>query len=375
MKTKLFIFSILTLFSITLTKAQETSPPPPPPPPPIAPEAPVAPSSKQDTTKLNVGNKQIIIIENKEKKSDDKAEWEEELDEGLQEMREGLEEARKELEAVLKQLKDSGKDPKDIEMELKHAEKELKRADKELRNSERMSEKERNQLKLELKLKNQNKENSPPGTPEPPKPMRKKRKSADIGFLDIDLGLNFLTYDKSVSSELKSDLELKNWNSLSTTLTFLPTKIYLGSPHFMLMTGLSWRIGVFEFREKLVFEPNKTLVFSKQDNVKESQFMTHYLQVPMSLYVESKRIRGLGKIGMGVGGYAGVLLHHEHELSTSDPNQFIETEEDFGIRNFRYGLTGRLDVGALKFFGNMDLSDLWEGNDIRNIECGIWFDF
>lgn len=375
MKTKFFIFSILSLFSVQIMNAQETPVPPAPSvAPPKAPVAPTPPASKEDTTKLNLGNKQIIIIENKEKANAPKEDWEEDLDEGLEEMREGLMEARKELEAALKDLRSKGHANEDVEKELKHAEKELERADREIKRSERKSEKERNQLKLELKLKNQNDENIPP-TPEPPKVIRKKSKGASVGFIDIDLGLNFLKFGKGLSAEMKSDLELKNWNSLSTTLTFLPTKIYLGSPHLMLMTGLSWRIGQFEFKEKLNFEPNQTLVYTKQDNVKESQFMTHYLQVPLSLYIESKKIRGLGKIGMGVGGYAGVLLHHEHELTTTDPNQFIETEEDFGIKNFRYGLTGRIDVGAIKFFGNMDLSDFWTGQDIRNIECGLWFDF
>lgn len=374
MKTKTLFSALLTLLFLQLVIAQPTPVPPVPGvAPPKAPVAPV-PAVKEDTTKLNLGNKQIIIIENKEKTNAPKEEWEEDLEEGLEEMREGLMEARKELEEALKELRSKGNENKDVEMELKNAEKELERADKELKKSEKQTEKEKNKLSLELKLKNQKDENTPP-TPEPPKVMRKKHKSASVGFIDIDLGLNFLKLGKSLSSEMKSDLELKNWNSLSTTLTFLPTKIYLGSPHFMLMTGLSWRIGQFEFKEKLNFEPNKTLVYTKQDNVKESQFMTHYLQVPLGLYVESKKIRGLGKIGMGFGGYAGVLLHHEHELTTTDPNQFIETEEDFGIKNFRYGLTGRIDVGAIKFFGNMDLSDLWDGHNIRNIECGVWLDF
>ncbi|MBK8956589.1 MAG: hypothetical protein IPM34_13680 [Saprospiraceae bacterium] len=379
MKTKLLFIAILTFFNFLALNSQDNPAPPPAPPP--APQVkvqppipPVPPIAKEDTTKLNLGNKQIIIIENKEKANAPKEEWEEELEEGLEEMREGLLEARRELEEALKELKKSGKGNEEVELEMKRAEQELQRAEKELQRSEKYKEKDKKKLKLELKLEDQKGENVAPA-PEAPKISRKKRKGATVGFLDIDLGLNFMKFGNQVSSEMKSDLKLKNWNSLSTTLTFLPTKIYLGSPHLMLMTGLSWRIGQFEFKEKLVFEPNQTLVYTKQDNVKESQFMTHYLQVPLSLYTESKRIRGLGKIGMGIGGYAGVLLHHEHELSTSDPNQFIETEEDFGMKNFRYGLTGRIDIGAIKFFGNMDLNDLWDNNDIRNIECGIWLDF
>lgn len=374
MKTR-FILCLLATALCFAAQAQETPKPseqaPPPPPP-----TPTEPKKTDDTTKLKLGNKEIIIMENKKKSNDDddQSEWEEEMSEALQEAKDGLEEAREELKKALEELKASGKENAGIEEELKRAEKEIERAEKEINSRTREDEKERNRLKLELKMKGQQNENEAP-TPDPPAPPKKKRKSANVGFIDVDLGLNFMKYGKQISEQTKSDLELKNWNSLSTTLTFLPTKIYLGSPHLMLMTGLSWRISQIEFREKLNFEPNQVLVYNKQDNIKESQFMTHYLQVPLGLYLESKKIKGLGRIGVGVGAYAGVLLHQEHELERSDLNQFIETEEDFGIKNFRYGLSGRLDIGVLKFFANMDLNDYWKGHDIQNIECGLWFDF
>jgi len=372
MKTR-FILCLLATALCFAAQAQEAPKPSEQAPPP---PTPTEPKKADDTTKLKLGNKEIIIMENKKKSNDDEdqSEWEEELSEALQEAKDGLEEAREELKKALEELKASGKENAGIEEELKRAEKEIERAEKEINSRTREDEKGRNKLKLELKMKGQQNENEAP-TPDPPAPPKKKRKSANVGFIDVDLGLNFMKYGKQISEQMKSDLELKNWNSLSTTLTFLPTKIYLGSPHLMLMTGLSWRISQIEFREKLNFEPNQVLVYNKQDNIKESQFMTHYLQVPLGLYLESKKIKGLGKIGMGVGAYAGVLLHQEHELERSDLNQFIETEEDFGIKNFRYGLSGRLDIGVLKFYANMDLNDYWKGHDIQNIECGLWFDF
>lgn len=375
MKTRSIILLLATAFC-TFLQAQEA--PKPPQPGTTNPPTPPTSKEKEDTTKLKLGNKEIIIMESKKQRDDDENESEEELEneleESLEEMRESLKEAREELKKALEELKVSGKDHQEVEKELERAQKELERADREMESRDRDRKKDRNQLKLQLELENQQNENSAP-TPEPPAAPRKKRKSASVGFIDIDLGLNFMKYGSQISEQTKSDLELKNWNSLSTTLTFLPTKIYFGTPHLMLMTGLSWRISQIEFKEKLNFEPNKILTYTKQDNIKESQFMTHYLQVPLGVYLESKKIKGLGRIGLGVGGYAGVLLHQEHELERSDINQFIETEEDFGIKNFRYGVSGRIDIGAVKFFANMDLNDYWKGHDIQNIECGLWFDF
>jgi hypothetical protein len=143
----------------------------------------------------------------------------------------------------------------------------------------------------------------------------------------------------------------------------------------MLMTGLGWRIGQFEFKNKLDFAPNQTLVYTTDDNLKKSQFVIQHLQIPLSIYWKSKRIKGLGDLGFGIGTYAGILLCDQLETETTTPKRDIETNEDFGFKDFRYGISARIDIGVLKLFANMDMNDLWKDHDIKNIETGIWIDF
>ena len=208
-----------------------------------------------------------------------------------------------------------------------------------------------------------------------PEKKHKKSKGADVDFLDIDLGLNLLQSNKVNNEVLVNDLENKPFSSWSWTLNFLPTKIYLGSKNVQLMTSLGWRIGELTFKEKLSFEPNQTLVYTKDDKVKVSSMDFQHLQIPLMLYFQSNKIKGLGRIGMGVGGYAGVLVHQESEVRREDVRRKIETEEDFGFNTYRYGLSSRIDIGTLKFYANYDLSPTWEKNDFRTLECGIWLDF
>ena len=215
----------------------------------------------------------------------------------------------------------------------------------------------------------------------PAKKKKSKKSGADVGFLHIDLGLNLLTNDGNPKPTAQiEDLKLKTWRSWSTTLNFLPTKIYLGSKNIQLRTAFAWRIGEYEFTNKLNFTPNKTLEYTKDEKVngseiKKSEFDFHYLQIPLMVYVQSNKIKGLGRIGIGLGGYAGILTHQEHEIKTTNSDRNIETEEDFGFNQYRYGLSTKIDFGPFKVFGNLDLNSAWKNTDYKNVECGVWFDF
>ncbi len=283
MKNKMFLLTLISLFGFCSMIAQETPPPktpssiPKPPEPPTPPVAPI-PKQKSDTTRINIGDRQVLIIDSKENKSDkDKANWERELEEGMRELKENLEEAKEET-------KEANQEMVEAEREMQRAQIDMEHAENETDENKSPHKKEKNKFKLKLK-------------------KEKKRKAADVSFLDIDLGLSFIRVDGAVSDQLKDDLKLNTWGSWSYTFTFLPTKIYLGTPHLMLLTGLGWRIGHFEFKEKIDFEPIKKLLYFQNSSLIESQFIIHQLQVPLAVYVESKKIRGLGKIGFGLGGY------------------------------------------------------------------------
>ncbi|MCC6753604.1 MAG: hypothetical protein IT266_06425 [Saprospiraceae bacterium] len=341
--------------------AQEQPPAPLPPVPP--------PAGMEDTSRIQIGNRQILIITSKTTKdttanaeSGKREDWTDELEREL-------EAAGREIEEAMRELKRELSDSTQSHTELEEARRELDQAKRELEDARRELDDARLDQDPDRRRK-RHRENIPP-IPEVPS-VPKKKKVASMDFLDIEAGLNYLDFGSSITETTQSDLDLKNWPSPSFTLTFFPTRFYLGSRNVMLRSGLSWRISQFEFREKLVFEPGQTLVYSKDTLVKKSQFMAHYLQLPLNLYVESNKIRGLGRIGAGLGAYAGVLLHQEHELTLNNPKRFIETEENFGFAKIRYGLSAHLDIGAFKLFGKMDLNDLWDDSDIRNLECGLW---
>ena len=44
-------------------------------------------------------------------------------------------------------------------------------------------------------------------------------------------------------------------------------------------------------RKNWIFEPNQTLLYAKFDNIKKSQFVVHQLQIPLSVYVQSNKIK------------------------------------------------------------------------------------
>ncbi|MDQ3142612.1 MAG: PorT family protein [Bacteroidota bacterium] len=338
MKIRILIF-VSVLFGWLSVNAQTPPSRPTPPTPPTAPTPPKSPRAQEkmekDTVKIKIKGREILIIEdhNKRKRSTEK-----EKEEEMENQRNAHEKKMEEHDRKM-QEHDS--------MMLKH---------------EEIMEENDDHL--------EHPENRNPGI------KTKKRKVADVDFLDIDLGVNILLNDASPKPEqLIDDLKIKTFKSWNVTFTFLPTKIYFGTKHLMLMTGFGWNISGLQFKEKISFTPNKTLEYTRDANVKNSNSWFQHLQVPLMLYVESKKLKGLGKIGIGAGGYAGVLVNEVNVERRADLDRSIKTNEDYGLNQYRYGLSGRLDVGALKFFANYNLSPTWEDTDFKTLECGLWFDF
>ena len=186
--------------------------------------------------------------------------------------------------------------------------------------------------------------------------------------------LNFLRNDGAPENKF-DDLKLNNWKSWNVTFNFIPTEIYLGTKKAMIMTSFGWRISEHGFKNKIDFTPNKSLEYFSDTTIKKSKLVSHYLQIPIMLYFQTKKFHSVGRLGLGIGAYGGVLVHQESEVKKENIKRQIETEEDFGFSPYRYGLTARIDLGYINLFANYDLNDTWEDSKIKNLECGVWFNF
>ncbi|MFN8279370.1 MAG: outer membrane beta-barrel protein [Saprospiraceae bacterium] len=303
---------LLSFFVIQFGLFAQVTPPTPPPSAPAAPAPPEMPivkkSDDQDTTRIRLKDREIIIIN--KKSTSEKTENDDDDDDDDKE-----------------------------DMEEQHGNKEHHAIHKENTS-----------------------------------PAKKQQKAADVDFLDIDLGVNILRDPANISAMDDQYVNLKFW-SWSATFNFLPTKIYLGTRHVQLMTSFGWRIGQYKFDNPLVFTPKENLNYSVDTNINKSSLTVHHLQIPLMLYVQSGKIKGLGRLGLGFGGYAGVNVHEESNVKYQHIDRKVETEESFGFERYRYGLSGRVDVGPFKLFANMDLSNTWKSKEFKTLECGLWFDF
>lgn len=313
MKNFIISLSFLTQLSLVaqVNPPQAPAPPTPPSPPSMPEKVDPKPSDNGDTTRFKVGEREIIIINKKEESKGINKKDEEDDD-----------------EAEIDSNDDNNKS-KD-------------------------------------KKNHHHKENMKPG--------KNKNKAADVGFLDLDLGVNVLSSPSSLNAMDEKYLNLKFW-SWSTTLNFLPTKIYLGSKNVRLMTAFGWRIGKYKFDSPVDFIPKQDLQYNIDTTIRTSKLTIHHLQIPLMLYVQSNKIKGLGRLGIGFGGYVGVNVHEESNVSYQNINRKTETEESFGFDKYRYGLSGRVDVGPFKLFANMDMNKTWKSKDFKTLECGLWFDF
>ena len=98
----MFLLAIAMVCTIGFLQAQESPKPPAPPPaesiiPPAPPKPPVV--ENEDTTRISLGDKQILIINKKSKKDpNEQTEAERELEDQLDDVKDELEAAKREID-------------------------------------------------------------------------------------------------------------------------------------------------------------------------------------------------------------------------------------------------------------------------------------
>ncbi|MGV3539059.1 MAG: outer membrane beta-barrel protein [Rufibacter sp.] len=201
-----------------------------------------------------------------------------------------------------------------------------------------------------------------------PKPRYPKK---EFDF-QVDLGTSMLLNQKMLSNNAAlpanaiTEAKLRPLGSWFVGLNF-KTHYRLGGENspMRLITGVTLDFNSYSFKENVrVDMVEGQTVFQKDafHSLDKSKFSTTTVTIPLELALHLKNSNRKTNFKIGGGGFVGYMFDGEYneEYSVNGDERSIETEEDFNLRDFQYGLSGFIGVRSLEFFAKYNLNEMFE---------------
>lgn len=212
--------------------------------------------------------------------------------------------------------------------------------------------------------------------------IRDRKARPDIpGTFLVELGWNI---------QMSSPSELDNTLLGSRTVNlyyFYNIELPFAGGRFELMPGIGLGLDRFKFEDDVTlvnaFDANNNEfvdVVDLEGDVQKSMIITNYIDIPLEVRFYSNPNDKRRSFKAGIGFKAGVLYNaHTKTKIDNDGVEKVKVKDDFGLRRFRYGITGRMGIGGFNLFYYYSLQDLYDRNegplnsDVHHVTVGISF--
>jgi hypothetical protein len=166
------------------------------------------------------------------------------------------------------------------------------------------------------------------------------------------------------------------WGSWNVNFHLFKTNLSLYRNYLSIRSGLSFENIEYDFQNEVSMQPRTsdvTFNYTGRD-YDENSLRSWYINVPLSLHVETNPDQKSRSFRFGVGGFVGLRLdtdlHEEFDIFDN------RTDNDFNLNQFRYGVNAEIGYGWITLYGNLALNGLFDaGNndvyDIMPINVGI----
>lgn len=205
---------------------------------------------------------------------------------------------------------------------------------------------------------------------------KKKRKTIEVGFLNIDLGANFLTFDQSFNVPVEYDaLDIKPANSTNVGLHVLTTRLNIARGHLGLVSAITFDNNRYAFRDNITLVPgmDSVTVTADPESYRKHKLITWYGQIPLLLSFQTNPDRDGRNFHFAVGGYAGLFLGAQTKKKYGNGDK-VKVNDDYNLERFRYGAMARIGFGGLELYAKYDLSPMFaegQGPEIHPFTFGI----
>jgi len=185
------------------------------------------------------------------------------------------------------------------------------------------------------------------------------------GDLIVDFGLSLL-------SDAPDNMDLRLLGSRAINVYYL-YHISLGEEsNFSINPGLGFSTENFNFDNSVTLNYNPTIgneitpVFDylgleADDELRKTKLTANYIDIPLEIRFHANKDNHDRGLTVAVGGRVGILFDSKTKIKYVEDGNTKKTKykEQFGLNRFRYGLHGRVGLGALSVFYYQNLSTLF----------------
>lgn len=191
------------------------------------------------------------------------------------------------------------------------------------------------------------------------------------GRLYIDYGVNFYT-------DHPDKLEPKYFPPKGVNLGY-QYNIQLGR-HFSINPGFGLGLENYMFRKNAVLAPDddtlNVAIDDSSGNYKKSKLSLNYFDIPLEITFRSSN--GDKAFKCAVGAKFGILFSshskRKYERSSDGATVKVQHNDNFHVKQFRYGVSGRIGYANFILFGYYGLNGIFQddkGPDMNPITIGI----
>jgi len=320
--------------------------------------------SDDDTTKIRLGNKEVIIVENADGITVNTAtDDEEKLKNGIAEFEKNLAELELKLDSYETMQANATTDA-----EKEQIEKEMTEVEKAIEALENGIE------EIENELDNMEGECNEEGE-------ECNGRHFDAHWQGLELGLNnFLNNNYEMQLPEGADfMELNTGKSWGFSLNCVQTDLAIVPDRLGIATGLAFEWNNYHFDNNINLYNNEGIITGVEEmerNYYKNSLNTIYLTAPLLLEFQIPSGWGDNDFYVNVGVTGGLKIYSLTKQFYKDSGDKIKNKErgDYQLSPFRYGLTARIGFGNVGFFANYSLVSLFEsgkGPELYPFTIGI----
>jgi hypothetical protein len=200
----------------------------------------------------------------------------------------------------------------------------------------------------------------------------------------FNLGFNQLinNSDFSALTESQQIWDNKPWSSNSWNINIIGQSLSIVKRHLLLTTGIGFEFRNFNFIDDFNLDRSESLVYHVPLDYElgKNSLRSSYVQVPILLEINtSKRPKkGLYLAGGLIGGYKmGSSMQQKYELDGQKYKIKIKDNKAFNLNPFQLMATARIGFNRITLFANADLLPVFktdkviDGNDLGNLSIGL----
>ncbi len=341
---------------------------------------------KKDTTKIKMGKKEIIIIDEDEEESirsleNGKLEFEYEI-EALNDSLEQIEIELRDVETEARQKKLEEKQ-KDYEKQIRAYEKGIEEIEEEIAELQEEIEEEE---ELEKELEEEEEEEFEFDWDDDDFdfkdifPKRKKKSTFNGHWSGFELGLNnYLNSDNELGPDDKNNfMDLNESRSIAVSINFFEYNMQVRKNNIGFLTGMGfdWKNYFFDNDMTLTKVNGEIQAMPANAELDKNKLMTTYLTIPLIFEIQSGNKNYDNRFYIGIGAIGSVKLYSRLKQKYDLDNQTYKTKikGDYYQNTFKYGATLRIGISKLRLFANYNLTPLFEkdrGPELYPVTIGL----